>query len=180
MLKAYVVHDGDPGEHALLVFAATGQEARVTGHGHEDMGKDGFFSVRAERRKEHDPLVRPEATKAYVEDRLETLRVAGWQFEDGTTCPCCGLSDCDDDRWRACDECEYCPECGHEADCPNTVPGEGECPAASAAHELKPGDAVVEGKGKAFGSTFIHCRPKEKICAAEDGCTNYRKFWGKA
>jgi hypothetical protein len=117
MLRAYIVHDGDPGEHALLVFAATGQDARVIGNGTEDIGCEGFLNVRAERRESLDMYVRQGTEKAYVEQQLETLRVAGWQFENGASCPCCGLSDCDDDRWRACGECEYCPDCGHDDDC---------------------------------------------------------------
>lgn len=47
-MRAYIVHDGDPGEGAVLVFAATARQARVMGFGVNDLGCESFLDMRAE------------------------------------------------------------------------------------------------------------------------------------
>lgn len=83
MLKAYIVHDGEEGENACLVFAPTNAKARQTGHGFNDLGCDyGYFSLRAHRSPEADRLLVPERTEPYIETRGDLLRSLGWTWED--------------------------------------------------------------------------------------------------
>lgn len=119
MLKAYMVHDGDPGEQALLVFADNGQKARVVGNGVDDIGCEGFLTVKAERRKDLDKHLRKDAAKPYVEQRRGVLRLAGWRWGGSEDCIICDLNGCDDPQFEPCEECHQCPECGHAADCAN-------------------------------------------------------------
>jgi hypothetical protein len=117
MLKAYMVHDGEPSEKAALVFARTAQEARKLGDGWNDVGCDGFLTVRANRLPEADKFAR-EGEGAYVEHKTSTLRQAGWHVDGDDTCGHCGLAEMDGD-FPVCEECDACPDCGHMDDCPN-------------------------------------------------------------
>ena len=116
-LKAYMVHDGEPQENALLVFANTGQDARKAGYGHNYVGDYSFLDVRARRHPDADSLVRDGAQDAYVEHKLPVLRQAGWQLEGDCRCCHCDLATMDGD-FPLCPDCERCSECGHEEDCP--------------------------------------------------------------
>jgi hypothetical protein len=119
MLKAYMVHDGDPGQHALLIFAEKAPQARIMGYGVEDLGCDGgWLSMVAKRRPDLDAYADQQALKPYIAP-LAVMRQAGWTSEYGHQCSCCGLDDFDRDEWAVCSECDRCPECGHEDDCSN-------------------------------------------------------------
>lgn len=97
------------------------------GHGVEDLGCEGFFNMRAERRADLDQYLRVDADTPYVAS-LEVMRLAGWTCEDGHECSCCGLNDFDRDKWAACSECDRCPDCGHEDDCSQKAEGDNHGP----------------------------------------------------
>jgi hypothetical protein len=116
-LKAYLVHDGEPSELAVLVFANNAQEARKTGYGHDDVGHEGFIHVRANRRQVMDRLLDQSKTEPYVEYRQTLLRAAGFCFEGDSSCCVCGLYSFDG-AFPVCSECDCCSECGHDENCP--------------------------------------------------------------
>jgi hypothetical protein len=121
-MKAYMVHDGDPSEKAVLVFARTAQEARKIGNGWDDIGCDGFLTVRAVRFPGADKFAHPDKG-SYVERKTATLRQAGWREEGDYTCGHCGLAEMGGE-FPLCEECDACPDCGHADDCPNKIQSE--------------------------------------------------------
>ena len=118
MPKAYIVYeDGFREEHSILVFAESSSKARSLAFYQSELDAISFFSLRANRLSRVDTLARKQ--EPYIEYDLKVLREAGFQFEDGRSCDSCGLSDCDEDRWRVCCICRQCPECGYDKDCGN-------------------------------------------------------------
>lgn len=114
-LKAYVVSDRYGYEyHCALVFATTTNQARNIAYNKSDLDSP-YLDLQARRLKHIDTLARKQ--EPYIEYDLKVLREAGFQFEDGRSCDSCGLSDCDEDRWRVCCICRQCPECGYDKDC---------------------------------------------------------------
>lgn len=121
MLKAYMVHDGEPEEKAVLVFAANAAEARRAGHHQDGIGDEGFFTLRANRLPAVDHLDRSEHGLFYIETKAAILRQAGFHSDGDDSCAHCGLYEMDGE-FPICEECDSCPDCGHMDDCPNKEP----------------------------------------------------------
>jgi len=112
-----MVHDGNPGENAALVFARTAAQARKLGYLHNDIGSDGWITLRAERKPDADRLIPADANESYLVTDTRVLREAGWSCEGDLLCASCGLATMDGE-FPLCDDCEQCAECGHADDCP--------------------------------------------------------------
>lgn len=115
-MKAYQVHDGEPGEHSEMVFAHSAQEAKKVAYRVNDLGCDGFTDMRATRLPEMDRFLAHGSASAYVESRNGILRRAGWSTDGDHLCCQCDLATMDGD-FPLCAECERCAECGHEEGC---------------------------------------------------------------
>lgn len=107
-MKAYMVHDGEPNESAVLVFASSEEEARKIGYQQGYLRGD-WDDVCADRHPTTDALAISGATDAYAENRPEVLREAGWHLEGDSRCCSCGLATMDG-QFPLC-ECENCEEC---------------------------------------------------------------------
>lgn len=116
-MKAYMVHDGDPGENAALVFARTAAQARKLGYLHNDIGSDGWITLRTERKPDADRLIPADVNEPYLVTDTRVLREAGWSIEGDMLCASCGLATMDGE-FPLCEYCEQCAECGHADDCP--------------------------------------------------------------
>jgi len=121
MLKAYSVFpEGMKREHAELVFAKTGKEAKVLAwkRPHGDFGCD-WVDLRVNREKQADSLADGKKEPFVCRDNA-TFREAGWRGEDLDECSSCGLSDFSDGgntQWAVCPECWCCGDCGHDDCC---------------------------------------------------------------
>lgn len=58
----------------------------------------------------------PAKPGVHIECRDEVLRLLGWAVENDNTCSTCGLAEMDDIRWRVCEGCCQCPDCGCRCD----------------------------------------------------------------
>lgn len=114
--KAYLVHDGEPNDLAVLVFASNAHQARITGFGHDNVGCEGFIHVRAKRLPASDHLLDSGKPASYVEYRQKVLRSAGFAIEGDESCEVCGLFTFDG-AFPVCGECGCCGECGHDEEC---------------------------------------------------------------
>ncbi len=113
-LRAFVVHGGDSGEEAGVVFASSEIRARARGrHALTDVS---------------DPIAEEWSTVTVVPEGAQDgdladtdyLRAHGWDSEDWDSCTSCGLSDPsygENPKWKVCSDCECCGECGHHIDC---------------------------------------------------------------
>lgn len=121
MLKAYSVFaEGYRQEHAELVFATSGSEAKKLAwkRSHGDFGCD-WIDLRVNRMKDHDCLAGGKSDPFVCHDDA-TFRAAGWRGEDCSSCDSCGLTDFSDGenrQWAVCPECGQCGECGHDDEC---------------------------------------------------------------
>lgn len=115
--KAFRVWATTAGEQpGDLVFATSEAEASREGIAKGEACRHvSPEQVRAERVPGADHL--RDGRRAYIESNTAVLRQAGWDCEGARHCACCGLSDLNDDRWRVCNQCGGCPDCGHDFDC---------------------------------------------------------------
>lgn len=67
--------------------------------------------------RERLAAITPSRDEPHIECRPEVLRQLGWRVEGESTCDTCGLAAMDDERFRVCEECNQCLECGHDQDC---------------------------------------------------------------
>ena len=68
-----------------------------------------------------DHLLNTDASEPYIVRDAETLRRMGWSNTEDQQCDQCQLWDMGIDEYRICPECEWCPECGHDSDCPQAA-----------------------------------------------------------
>ena len=121
MLKVYCVFaEGYRHEHAELVFATSGSEAKKLAwkRPHGDFCCD-WIDLRVNRMKDQDYLAEGK-TAPFVCHDAATLRAAGWRGDDFSSCDSCGLADFSDGGnrdWAVCSECGQCGECGHDDCC---------------------------------------------------------------
>ena len=115
-MKAYMVHDGDCAANAALVFANTAVEARKLAYLHNDIGSDGWMTLRVERQFQADELIPADASEPYLVTDMRVLRDAGWSMEGDPYCALCDRATMDGE-YPVCGECEQCAECGHADDC---------------------------------------------------------------
>jgi hypothetical protein len=121
MLKAYSVFaDGFRHEHAELVFAKSGKEAKKLGWKmpHGDFGCD-WTDLRVLREERLDRLAQGKEEPFVCRDD-EIFRDAEWRSEDLPACASCGLTDFSDGKrpeWKICPDCGFCGECGHDDCC---------------------------------------------------------------
>lgn len=117
-LKAFSVFGAD-GEYeaADLVFARDEKEARKIGARGNACDDIDFVDIRTRRVQDVDGMAHKDT--AYIETKVEVLRAAGFHREGDRMCDTCGLHDFDEDRFAVCDECNQCPDCGHDKDCIN-------------------------------------------------------------
>lgn len=114
MRKAYRVHDGEPFDFCLLVYAETARKARqIAG----DAGYfDKYIDIRAERLPEADKYAK---TFSGIENGPGILRELGWHYEGDLVCDCCGLYEMDG-LVLVCGRCCRCAECS--CNCINELP----------------------------------------------------------
>lgn len=124
-MKAYMVHDGDPEENAALVFANNAQEARKIGYLHNDIGSDGWITLRVKRKPDADRLIPADTNEPCLVTDTRVLRDAGWSCEGDLLCVSCGLATMDGE-FPLCYDCEQCEECGHADDCPQATQESGQ------------------------------------------------------
>ena len=115
-MKAYIYYPNGSDSDELvnyLIYHNTSKEARKMGI--SEVGyDDDFLSVKCLRRKDLDKFA---IGLPRIERDDETLRSAGWRYEDESVCSCCGLGANGMDKYEVCFGCEQCPECGHDDNC---------------------------------------------------------------
>lgn len=115
-MKAYQVHDGERSENCLLVFANSNQEAKKIGYLVDNVGSEGFITLRASRLPDVDSLLDCEKDKPYVVKDDKTLRLSGFHLEGDDKCSSCGLAEFDGE-FPVCESCGNCAECGCDEEC---------------------------------------------------------------
>lgn len=111
-LKAYSVHDGEPSECSILVFAYSAKDARKMGYQRLPFCAN-YIECQADRCESADHLIDSERVLDHEnDDDRAIMRKAGWRVEEETACDKCGLYPMDDKRW-ALNEDGLCPECVH-------------------------------------------------------------------
>ncbi len=111
-LKAYMVHDGEPGEEALLVIAGTAREARNCAW--DSLTDCEFILAKADRVTHADEHIA--GLPAGIVHDIRIQRLCDWRTEGDSSCDGCGLYTMDG-QFPLCEDCYMCEDCGHHPDC---------------------------------------------------------------
>lgn len=135
-LRAYIIifdwlDDSDLEDiQSVIVFHYTSKLARVFGAKYIDWDQEDFCwnYVKCRRYSDADEYLLKGAEAPYLESDDDNLRRLGFAYERESQCEFCNLFQIPDpkDRWndekkkyKVCEECYQCTECGHAENCSN-------------------------------------------------------------